>query len=68
MSTLFWLKLIRADRGLTQQELADKIGITREQINHYENGRVTPQALNKYKIAQALGFDVELWEQNKKEV
>lgn len=67
MSTLFWLKLIRADRGLTQQELADKIGITREQINHYENGRVTPQALNKYKIAKALDFDVELWEQNEKE-
>ena len=66
MSTLFWLKLIRNERGLTQQELADKIGITREQINHYENGRVTPQALNKYKIAQALDFDVSLWYENEK--
>lgn len=33
------LILLRQNRGLTQQELADKLGITRASLSHYEKGR-----------------------------
>lgn len=61
MKSLFWLKEIRHNRKLTQEEVGKLIGSTREQYNAYENGRVDPQEFTKYKIAEALGFDVELW-------
>lgn len=61
MKSLLWLKEIRDSRGLTQSEVAAKIGATREQYNAYENGRVNPQDLTKLRIAQALDFDVKLW-------
>lgn len=61
MKSLFWLKQIRHHKKLTQEEVAKLIGGTREQYNAYENGRVEPQEYTKFKIARALGFDVELW-------
>ena len=33
---------IRKSRGLTQQELADKVGLTKTSICCYENGTRTP--------------------------
>ena len=33
------LILLRQKQGLTQQELADKLGITRASLSHYEKGR-----------------------------
>lgn len=61
MKSLFWLKEIRHSKQLTQEEVGELIGGTREQYNAYENGRVDPQEFTKYKIAKALDFDVELW-------
>ncbi|MDN6629704.1 MAG: helix-turn-helix transcriptional regulator [Staphylococcus equorum] len=61
MKSLLWLKDIRHKKNLTQQEVADLFGGTREQYNAYENGRVEPQEYTKFKIARALEFDVELW-------
>ena len=36
------IKQLRKELGLTQQELADKIGIKRTTIATYESGRNTP--------------------------
>lgn len=36
------LKYFRHREGLTQQELADKIGLSRSRINNYEQGIRTP--------------------------
>ena len=33
------LKTYREDKGLTQEALADQIGVTRATINRWENGR-----------------------------
>ncbi|AJW76948.1 repressor [Marinitoga sp. 1197] len=36
------LKKLRQDKGLTQEELAKKLNITRKSISAYETGRATP--------------------------
>jgi len=36
------IKKLRKDLGLTQQEMADKLGIKRTSISNYEIGRNTP--------------------------
>ena len=64
MNKLFWLLRLRMDAGLTQKQLAEKAGMSMRQYNDYENGRVKPQAAQQLRIADALGFDVELWYKN----
>ena len=34
------ISYLRKKKNMTQQELADKIGITREQLSNYETGKV----------------------------
>jgi putative transcriptional regulator len=53
------LKERRADLGLTQAELADRVGVTRKTVNTVENGIFTPSATLAIKLAQALGLSVE---------
>lgn len=36
------LKAFREEHGLSQSDVAERTGITREAINRYENGTVTP--------------------------
>ena len=36
------LKSVRESKGMTQQELADRIGMRRETILHLENNRYNP--------------------------
>jgi len=48
----------RNDVHLTQQELADKIGVTSGFIAHMETGRTLPSALTCESLAYALGVPV----------
>lgn len=48
------IKRYRLEKGLTQKELAEKSGITRESIGNYERGDRTPPADILNKIAVAL--------------
>ena len=36
------LKALRQARGLTQEELAKRIGVTKQTISNWENGNITP--------------------------
>lgn len=36
------LRLLRTEKGLSQQQLADVIGMTQQSINKYENHKVEP--------------------------
>lgn len=45
--------------GLTQQQLADLIGVTYQQAHKYERGMNRVSAGRLYQIAQALGVDVD---------
>ncbi|MHC4705771.1 MAG: helix-turn-helix transcriptional regulator [Planctomycetota bacterium] len=48
------LKLARVERNLTQAELAEKVGVTRQTIGLIENGRYNPTLNLCIAIARAL--------------
>ena len=53
------LKELRAELGLTQAELAERVGVTRKTVNTVENGVFTPSAMLAIKLAEALSVPVE---------
>ncbi|MEO7505294.1 MAG: helix-turn-helix domain-containing protein [Sphingomicrobium sp.] len=53
------LKDKRAELGLTQGQLAERVGVTRKTVNTVENGVFTPSALLALKLARALEEPVE---------
>lgn len=53
------LKIERAELNITQGELAEKIGITRQAINSIELGKYIPSTLLAIKIARFFNKHVE---------
>ena len=49
------IRLLRQEMGITQQELAESVGVTRQTINALENARYNPSLLLAYKITKILG-------------
>ena len=49
------IRQFRQEMGLTQQELADATGVTRQTVNALENARYNPSLLLAYKITKILG-------------
>lgn len=52
------IKERRSEKGLTQAELAERVGVTRKTVNTVENGVFTPSALLALKLAEALELGV----------
>ncbi len=48
------IREFRQIKGLTQQELADSVGVTRQTINALENARYNPSLLLAYRITKIL--------------
>ena len=48
------IREFRQKKGLTQQELADAVGVTRQTINALENARYNPSLLLAYNITKVL--------------
>lgn len=53
------LKDRRTELGLTQAELAERVGVTRKTVNTVENGVFTPSTILALKLAEALDRTVE---------
>ncbi len=53
------LKEVRSQLGLTQAQLAERVGVTRKTVNTVENGVFVPSALLALKLARALDEPVE---------
>ena len=53
------LKDRRNAAGLTQAELAERVGVSRKTINTVENGVFIPSTLLALKLARALRCNVE---------
>jgi putative transcriptional regulator len=49
----------RAARGLTQEELARMVGVSRKTINTIETGRFVPSTILAIRLARALDRHVE---------
>jgi putative transcriptional regulator len=53
------LKVARAERNLSQDQLARMAGVTRQTISSIETGVYTPSALLAFRIADILGEPVD---------
>lgn len=52
------IRRLRFDRNMTQEELALKVGVSRQTIMSIERGRTNPSVLLALKIAATLGAPV----------
>jgi putative transcriptional regulator len=52
------LKVERAKLNLTQQNLADKVGVSRQTINSIESERYVPSTVLALKISEVFGTSV----------
>ncbi len=50
---------LRTRKGLTQEDLADKVGITRQTVISIEKGNYTPSVLLALKLASVFKVPVE---------
>jgi putative transcriptional regulator len=53
------LKVLRATRNITQQELAEAIGVSRQTINAIELGKFNPSVLTALNLAKFFKTTVE---------
>lgn len=53
------IKQHRARLDLTQQDLAEKVGVRRQAILAIEKGKYVPSALLAFQIAEVLGMKVD---------
>jgi len=53
------IKVFRAEHDLTQEGLANEIGVTRATINAIEKGKYTPSLELAFKIALRFEVDIE---------
>lgn len=53
------LKVQRAIHNLTQGELAEKIGVSRQTINAMESNKYVPSTVLALKLARVFGVPVE---------
>ncbi|HQD25236.1 MULTISPECIES: helix-turn-helix transcriptional regulator [Methanoculleus] len=53
------IRELRAKTGLTQEELAQQVGVRRETIVFLEKGKYNPSLKLAYKVARALDSTIE---------
>lgn len=53
------IKELRGIRGWTQEELSEKIGVSRQTVISIENGRYNPSLELAFKIAELFGCQIE---------
>ena len=53
------IKVLRAEKNLTQEELANLIGVSRQTVNSIEKGKYVPSVLIALKMAEVFGVNVE---------
>jgi putative transcriptional regulator len=53
------IKELRAKYNLTQDELADRVGVSRQTLLYLEKGKYNPSLLLAYKVAEALSSSIE---------
>jgi DNA-binding XRE family transcriptional regulator len=52
------LRTVRESQGLTQQELADEVGVTQPTVVRWEAGENEPKLSRARVLARVLGWDI----------
>ncbi len=53
------LEELRAQRGWTQQEIADRVGVSRQTIISLEHGRYNPSITLAFRLARQFAVTIE---------
>lgn len=53
------IRMLRAERGWSQQELADKLDVSRQSVNAIETGKYDPSLPLAFAIARLFGRSIE---------
>ena len=53
------IKVFRAEKKMTQQALADAVGVTRATINAMEKGAYNPSLELAFRLARFFGADIQ---------
>lgn len=53
------LKALRAERGWSQGDLAERLEVSRQSVNAIETGRYDPSLPLAFRIAQLFGLPIE---------
>lgn len=53
------IEYLRSDHGWTQQELADRVGVSRQTIISLENGRYNPSILLAFRLSKLFEKPIE---------
>jgi len=53
------LKVLRAERGWSQQELAERLGVSRQTVNAIEAERYDPSLPLAFRIGEVFGQPIE---------
>jgi putative transcriptional regulator len=53
------LKVLRAERNWSQQDLADRLGVSRQSVNAIETGRYDPSLPLAFTIAELFDLPIE---------
>lgn len=52
------IRQLRRERGLTTQQLAEKVGVTQSQISQIETGKSAASIVTLFRLARALGMSL----------
>lgn len=53
------LRVLRAERQWSQQDLADRLGVSRQSVNAVETGKYDPSLPLAFRIADVFGLAIE---------
>lgn len=53
------LKVLRAERDWSQQDLADRLAVSRQSVNAIETGKYDPSLPLAFRIADLFGLPIE---------
>jgi putative transcriptional regulator len=53
------LKVLRAERDWSQQDLADRLAVSRQSVNAIETGKYDPSLPLAFRIADLFGLSIE---------
>ena len=53
------LQLLRKNKGLTQEELAERLGVSRQAVAKWESGQVYPDIFNLIQISDLMNVSVD---------